>query len=56
MSTKTRKKHASELTPLQQNIVDSIKSGKSLMGEGGALTSLIKGALEAALDGEMALI
>lgn len=54
MTTQTRKKRPSELTSLQHDIVESIKSGKSLMGEGGALTSLIKGALEAALEGEMA--
>jgi len=41
------------ITPLQLEIADSIRSGKGLMGEGGVLTNLIKGALEAVLDGEM---
>ena len=43
----------SRLTPLQQGIVESIRTGKSLMGEGGVLTDIIKGALEAALEGEI---
>lgn len=51
--TKNRRRKAVELTPLQQAIVDSIKAKQPLMGEGGVLTEIIKGALEAALDGEM---
>lgn len=53
MSTKKTRTRVSELTPLQRDIVESIKAGKALMGEGGVLTSLIKGALEAALEGEI---
>jgi transposase-like protein len=48
-----RKSRVPELTPLQQEIIASIRSGKSLMGEGGVLTSVIKGALEAVLEGEL---
>jgi len=53
MSIKRRKNRAVKLSPLQHDIVESIKAVKPLMGEGGALTSLIKGALEAALEGEI---
>lgn len=51
--TKNRRRKIVELTPLQQAIVDSIKAKKPLMGESGVLTQIIKGALEASLDGEM---
>lgn len=51
--SKFTKKRAPELNPLQQDILASLKAGKPLMGEGGVLTSLIKGALEAALEGEI---
>ena len=50
---KNQKRRAVEITPLQREIAESIRSGKGLMGEGGVLTNLIKGALEAVLDGEM---
>lgn len=53
MTTKLKRRRAPELSPLQQEIVNSIKAGKPLMGDNGVLTSLIKGALEAALEGEM---
>ncbi len=53
MKNKNNRRRAPELTPLQQAIVDSIKAKKPLMGEGGVLTDIIKGALEAALEGEM---
>ena len=42
-----------ELSPLQREIVESIRNGKRLTGEGGVLTALLKGALEEALSGEM---
>ena len=38
---------------LQEQIVEEIRSGKSLLGKDGLLTPLIKGALEATLEGEM---
>ncbi len=38
---------------LQKNIVESVRTGKSLLGKDGALTPLIKHALEAALEGEI---
>lgn len=41
------------LKTLQEQIVEEIKAGKSLLGQGGLLTPLIKSALEAALEGEM---
>jgi len=44
---------AMDLQPLQARIVEEIKAGKSLLGEGGLLTPLIKSALEASLEGEM---
>ena len=53
MKKKNNRSRAPELTPLQRAIVDSIKANKPLMGEGGVLTDIIKGALEAALEGEM---
>lgn len=53
MTNKNNKRRVAELTPLQQAIVESIKAKKPLMGEGGVLTDIIKGALEAALEGEM---
>ena len=42
-----------DLQQLQEQIVSEIKAGKSLLGEGGLLTPLIKGALEASVEGEM---
>ena len=42
-----------DLQELQARIVSEIRAGKSLLGEGGLLTPLIKGALEASLEGEM---
>ena len=53
MTNKHNRRRAAELTPLQHAIVESIKAKKPLMGEGGVLTDIIKGALEAALDAEM---
>jgi len=53
MTNKNNRRRAPELTPLQQSIVDSIKAKKPLMGAGGVLTDIIKGALEAALEGKM---
>ncbi len=44
---------AIDLKELQQNIIDSVRNGKSLLGKEGALTPLIKQALEAALEGEI---
>lgn len=41
------------LTDLQNQIVESVKTGKSLLGKEGALTPLIKQALEAVLEGEI---
>lgn len=38
---------------LEQDILSALRSGKSLLGQGGALTPFIKRALEAALEGEM---
>lgn len=42
-----------DLKKLQEEIVEAIRSGKSLLGQGGLLTPLIKSALEASLEGEM---
>ena len=38
---------------LQKDIIEAIRSGKPIMGKGGVITPLIKGALEAALEGEI---
>jgi putative transposase len=42
-----------DTSTLGQDILSSIRGGKSLLGQGGALTPFIKRALEAALDGEI---
>lgn len=42
-----------DLKKLQEQMVAEIKAGKSLLGQGGLLTPLIKSALEASLEGEM---
>jgi putative transposase len=42
-----------DLKQLQEQIVSEIRAGKSLLGQGGLLTPLIKSALEATLEGEM---
>jgi putative transposase len=42
-----------DIKKLQEQIVEEIRAGKSLLGQGGLLTPLIKSALEAALEGEM---
>lgn len=42
-----------DLKQLQEQIVAEIRAGKSLLGQGGLLTPLIKSALEATLEGEM---
>ena len=44
---------AMDLKQLQEQIVSEILAGKSLLGQGGLLTPLIKSALEATLEGEM---
>lgn len=41
------------LKRLQEKIVEEVKEGKSLLGQGGLLTPLIKSALEASLEGEL---
>jgi hypothetical protein len=46
-------KNPLNLSELQKQIVESVKAGKSLLGKDGALTPLIKQALEAALEGEI---
>lgn len=54
MSTKIISKSASVAeNTLQDSIIASIRSGKSLLGSGGVLTPLIKRALEAAIEGEL---
>ena len=42
-----------DLKQLQEQIVEEIKAGKSLLGKDGLLTPLIKSALEATLEGEL---
>lgn len=42
-----------DTSTLVQDILSSIRAGKSLLGQGGALTPFIKRALEAALEGEI---
>jgi hypothetical protein len=42
-----------DLKKLQEQTVAEIKAGKSLPGQGGLLTSLIKGDLEASLESEI---
>lgn len=42
-----------DIQALQEQIVEEIRSGKSLLGKDGLLTPLIKSALEATLEGEM---
>lgn len=42
-----------DTSTLEQDILSSIRAGKSLLGQGGALTPFIKRALEAALEGEI---
>ena len=42
-----------DLKQLQEQIVAEIRAGKSLLGQDGLLTPLIKSALEATLEGEM---
>jgi putative transposase len=52
-STKENPKSLTNLSELQKEIIESVRSGKSLLGKDGALTPLIKQALEAALEGEI---
>jgi len=52
-STKENPKNLTNLSALQKEIIESVRSGKSLLGKDGALTPLIKQALEAALEGEI---
>ena len=49
----TNSKGSLNLSELQKEIIESVKAGKSLLGKDGALTPLIKQALEAALEGEI---
>lgn len=42
-----------DIKQLQEQIVEEIRAGKSLLGKDGLLTPLLKGALEATLEGEM---
>lgn len=51
--SKNTKELSSDLLNLQNDIISSIREGKSLLGQGGVLTPLIKQALEAALEGEI---
>ncbi len=53
MSAVSRSKSPIILSELQKQIVESVKTGKSLLGKDGALTPLIKQALEAVLEGEI---
>ena len=51
--SKNQKLLSPDLLNLQNEIIESIREGKSLLGQGGVLTPLIKQALEAALEGEI---
>ena len=51
--SKNKKELSPDLLNLQNEIIESVRSGKSLLGQGGVLTPLIKQALEAALEGEI---
>lgn len=53
MSAISQSKSPIILSELQKQIVESVKTGKSLLGKNGALTPLIKQALEAVLEGEI---
>lgn len=53
MSSTIESKPAINLSDLQKKIVESVRTGKSLLGKDGALTPLIKHALEAVLEGEI---
>jgi len=50
---KPRQTLSKDLQFLQDEIIASVKEGKSLLGQGGVLTPLIKQSLEAALEGEL---
>jgi putative transposase len=52
-TAKENPKVLTNLSDLQKAIVESVRSGKSLLGKDGALTPLIKYAIEAALEGEI---
>ncbi len=52
-TTKVNAKNLTNLADLQKDILESVKTGKSLLGKDGALTPLIKQVLEAALEGEI---
>jgi transposase-like protein len=52
-TAKENPKGLTNLSDLQKAIVESVRSGKSLLGKDGALTPLIKYAIEAALEGEI---
>lgn len=52
-STKENTRSLTNLSDLQKEIIESVRAGKSLLGKDGALTPLIKQALEAALEGEI---
>ena len=51
--TQVKSKKTKYASKVEEQIVDAIKSGKSLSGKGGILTPIIKRALETALEGEM---
>lgn len=52
-TSNARNKALTNLADLQREIVESVRAGKSLLGKEGALTPLIKYALEAAMEGEI---
>ena len=51
--TQVKSKKTKYASKVEEQIVDAIKSGKSLSGKDGILTPIIKRALETALEGEM---
>ena len=51
--TQSKNKRIKYSSKLEEEIVEAIKSGKSLSGKDGILTPIIKKALETALSGEM---
>jgi transposase-like protein len=55
MSQKTANNYVGlvDYKELEENILSSIREGRSLIGKGGALTPLIKKLLETSLEGEI---
>ena len=51
--TQTKSKKIKYASKVEEQIVEAIKSGKSLSGKDGILTPIIKRALETALEGEI---